>query len=45
MGHLVMKPVDTVEFQKRKAPREGNNNGINNFEMEILDEGLLDKAM
>ena len=40
-----MKPVDTVVFQKRKAPREGKNDKIDNFEMEILDECALDKAL
>ena len=32
-----MKPVDAVEFQERKALREGNNDKINNFEKEIID--------
>ena len=40
-----MKPVDAEEFQKRKAPREGNNDKSDNFEMKILDEGAIDKAL
>ena len=39
-----MRLVDAVAFQKRKSMREGNNDKINNFEMEILDEGVLDKS-
>ena len=40
-----MKPVDDVEFQKRNAWREVKNYKRDNFEMEILDEGALDKAL
>ena len=40
-----MKPVDAMAFQKRKPIRKGNNNKINNFEMEIIDEGVLDTAL
>ena len=40
-----MKPVDTVEFKKRKALQEGKNGESDNFDMEILDEGALDKAL
>ena len=39
-----MRLVDAVAFQKIKSMREGNNEKINNFEMEILDEGVLDKS-
>ena len=45
VGHSVMKPVDDVAFQKRKALREGNNEKSKNFEIDILDEGALDKVM
>ena len=45
VGHKVMKPVDDVEFKKRKELREGKNDKSDNFEMEILDEGTLDKAL
>ena len=44
-GHSVMKPVDYMVFQKRKATREGKNDKNENFEMEILDKGALDKAL
>ena len=40
-----MRLVDAVAFQKRKSMREGNNDKINNFEMEILDDSELDKAL
>ena len=40
-----MKPVDAVAFKKIKATREGNNNERDNFEIEIIDEGALDKAL
>ena len=40
-----MKPVYDVVFQKIKSMREGNNDKIDNFEMEILDEVTLDKAL
>ena len=45
MGHSMMKPADCMEFQKRKALMEGNNDENDNFEMDILDEGTLDKAL
>ena len=44
-GHSVMKPVDAVEFQKRKSAREVNNEEIENFEIESIDECALDKAL
>ena len=40
-----MKPVDDVEFQKIKTMRERNNYESDNFEIEILDESALDKAL
>ena len=40
-----MKLVDAVAFQKRKSTKEGNNDESNNFEIEILDEVVLDKAL
>ena len=39
------KPVDDVEFQKIKTMRERKNYESNNFEIEILDERALDKAL
>ena len=44
-GELVMKPAYAMAFRKRKAKREGNHDKIGKFEMEILDEGLLYKAL
>ena len=45
VGHSVMKPVDVVAFQKRKAPREVINDWGENFEIDIFDEIALDKAL
>ena len=45
VGHSVKITVDTVEFKKRKALWEGKNGESDNFDMEILDEGALDKAL
>ena len=45
VGHSMMKPVDAVEFQKINSLREGNNDENENFEMEIIDEDTLDKAL
>ena len=45
VGYSVMKLVDYVAFQKIESMREGNNDESNNFEMEILDEGALDKVL
>ena len=39
------KSVDSVAFQKRKSMREGNNDKIENFEMEILDGGAPNKTL
>ena len=33
VGKSVMKPVDDVAFQKRKATEKGNNDESDNFEM------------
>ena len=40
-----MKPVYSMAFQNIKAPREGNNDESDNFEMDILDEDALDKVL
>ena len=39
-----MRHVDAVSL-KKKAPRKGNNDRSYNFEMEIIYEGVLDKAL
>ena len=44
-GNSGMKPVDAVEFQKIKSVREGKNDESDNFEMKILNEVALDKAL
>ena len=45
VGHLVTKYADTLEFQKRKDMIQGDNECSENFEMEILVERTLDKAL
>ena len=40
-----MKQVDDVEFHKRWLFREGNNGKSYNYEMEIMDEGVIDKVL
>ena len=40
-----MKLVDAVVFQGKKALREGKNDKSDNFEMDILNENALDKAL
>ena len=45
VGHSVIKPVDAVDAQKIKATRQVNNSKINYFEMDITDEGALDKSL
>ena len=45
VGHSVMKPADTMASQKIKRTREGKNDESDNFEMEIIDEGALDKVL
>ena len=39
------KPIDAVAFQKINATKEGNNYQSKNFEINILDEGVLDKVL
>ena len=39
VGHSVMKPVDYVVSQKRRATREVKNDKSDNFKNYILDEG------
>ena len=45
LGKPAMKTVDDVAFKKRKETREGKNDKNDNFEMMIIDEGVLDKAL
>ena len=45
VGNSVIKPVYAVAFQKRKSLREGNNDKSDNFEIDIHEEGALDKAL
>ena len=45
MVKAVIKPVDDVEFNKINALREGNNDESDNFKIQILDEGALDKTL
>ena len=45
VGHSVMKPVGAVAFKKIKSLREVNNDKIINFDMDILDEGVLDESL
>lgn len=40
-----MKPVGVVLFKNRKAMREGNYESIENFEIEVIDEGSLYKVL
>ena len=42
--HSVIKSFDSMAFQKRKSTREGKNDKSDNFEMDIFDEVVLDKA-
>ena len=44
-GHSVTKPVDAVASQKSKLVRECNDDESANFEMDINDEGVLDKEL
>ena len=41
----MIKTVDAIGFNKIKAIREVNNYESDNFEMDIIDEGALDKAL
>ena len=45
VGHLVMKLVDVEVFHKIKALRECNDDKSENFEMKIIYEGVLYKAL
>ena len=45
VGHSAMKPVDDVAAEKRKSTRRIINDKSDKFEMEIIDEGVLDKAL
>ena len=45
VGNSEMKPVDAMEFEKIKALGEGKVDKSNNFDIEILGEGVLDKAL
>ena len=40
-----MKTVDAELFQRMKDIQEGGNNKNDNFDMEITEEGALDKAL
>ena len=40
-----MNPVDAMAFKKKMATREGDKESSENFEMQILVEGALDKAL
>ena len=40
-----MKSVYAVEFKKIKALRGGKNDKIDDFEMDIIVEGALDKVL
>ena len=44
-GHSVMKPVDAEQFQRRKDIKEGGNKKNDDFDMDILREGALEKAL
>ena len=45
VGQSVMKPVDAESFKRRKYTKEVGGEKHNNFDMEILDEGALEKAL
>ena len=45
VGHSIMNTVDAVAFHKRKAIKEGGDDHSENYEMEIIAEGELDKAL
>ena len=40
-----MKPVDAESFQWRKYIKEGGKDKNDNFDMEILEEGYIYKAL
>ena len=41
----LMKSVGAIALQKRKTTREGKNYESEKFEMEVLNEGVIDKDM
>ena len=41
----VIKPVDAESFQRIKYENEGGNEKNDDFDMDILEEGYLDKAL
>ena len=45
VGYSVMKHFDAVAFNKINSLREGSNDKSDNFYMEIIDEGVIDKAL
>ena len=45
VSHSLIKPVDAVTFKRIKELREVNNDKSDSFEMAILDEGALYKAL
>ena len=44
VGNFVMKQTDSVACHKIKLMIEGNNDKSKNFEIKIIEEGVLDKA-
>ena len=45
VGHSVMKPVDAESFQRRKGIKGGHKDINDNFYMEIMGKGALEKAL
>ena len=41
----MIKPVDAESFQKRKDPQEGGDKKNDSFDIEIIEEGSLEKAL
>ena len=44
VGHSVVKPVYAESFQRRKDIKKGGDGENDDFDMEILVEGALEKA-
>ena len=44
-GHSVVKPVDAESFQRIKHIKQGGDNKNYDFDMDILEEGALEKAL
>ena len=40
-----MKPVDAESFWRRNETKEGGKEKNDDFDMEIIEEGVLDKAL